>query len=60
MINKILKHNTKRLFWRIWYCNPAWVRGKLFAIHNEDDQISGKLYKGVTLFGHSLIYSDTW
>lgn len=55
-----LKHNTHRIFWRFWYCNPAWGKGHKFQLHNVDDQISGKLYVGVTLFGNSIIYSDQW
>lgn len=43
-----------------WHYKPkAWCSSR-FEWHWVPDQISGINYAGITLFGHSLIYSDYW
>jgi len=46
-------------FWRFHYRPPTWTE-KRFGIEYQPDMISGVLYAGVTLFGHSIVYSSHW
>jgi len=45
--------------WRIHHKPRSWCESR-FEIHYQPDIISGVLYAGVTVFGHSLIYSSHW
>jgi len=50
-----------KLFWKIHYKGSDWCSSK-FEIHEivPDMTSDDILYVGITIFGRSLIYSDTW
>ena len=48
---------SRKLFWKLEYKSPAWCNSKL-AVHYAPDQVRGILYAGITIFGHSIIYTD--
>ena len=53
--------NVRRLFWKIFVGNSQWNKGKLFGLSYSEEMCSDEImYAAITIFGVSIIYSDSW
>ena len=48
-----------KILWGFWYADKTWADNS-FGIYYVKHPIDGIMYAGITLFKHSLLYSETW